>query len=77
MRTSLTVYYGADKQELVVYLDSENELNSNLLASIREHIGKSISLYHKALANGVEEECATMLLPSFPPVSFVCRTKDR
>ena len=44
MRTPLTVHYGADKQELIVYLDSENELNSNFLASIREHIGKSISL---------------------------------
>ncbi|SVC76585.1 uncharacterized protein METZ01_LOCUS329439 [marine metagenome] len=70
----MTVHYGADKKELIICLDSQNELDSNLLASIREHIGKSISLYHKALTNGVEKECAAMLLPSF--ASCARRIKD-
>jgi hypothetical protein len=68
MRTTpVTIFYGtsSDKQEVTVCLDSPNELGSDLLAHVREHLGKSISIYRQALAEGVDAKSAQMLLPVF------------
>lgn len=45
--------------------DIENALNSVLLAQVREHVGKSISLYKKLVDRGVGRREARMLLTEY------------
>jgi len=55
--------HNLEPQEFEVWLESAKELNPNFLASLREHLGKSMSIYIQALANGVDEKEAKKLLP--------------
>ncbi len=45
--------------------NTENALNSVLLAQVREHVGKSISLYKKLIDQGVGKREARMLLTEY------------
>ena len=45
--------------------DIENALNPVLLAQVREHVGKSISLYKKLVDQGVGRREARMLLTEY------------
>lgn len=65
MKTSIRTHFCIpdSEQEFKVYLESAQELDSNFLASLREHFGKSLSIYARAIANGVDKKEAKKLLP--------------
>jgi hypothetical protein len=65
MKTSIRTHFRIPdfEQEFQVYLESAQELDSNFLASLREHFGKSLSIYARAIANGVDKKEAKKLLP--------------
>ena len=60
MKTSIQTHF---PDMPVVYLESAQELDSNFLACLREHFGKSLSIYARAIANGVDKKEAKKLLP--------------
>jgi hypothetical protein len=73
MKTSIRTHFCIPdfEQEFKVYLESAQELDSNFLASLREHFGKSLSIYARAIANGVDKKDAKKLLPILLAESMV------
>lgn len=45
--------------------NTENALDNLLLSQIREHVGKSISLYKRLLKAGVEKKKARLMLTEY------------
>jgi len=45
--------------------NTENALDNLLLSQVREHVGKSISLYKRLLKSGVEKKKARLMLTEY------------